>query len=90
MGVDTPETKYPKKPVQYFGEEATAFIRKMVEGKRVRLEFEQANSPFSHKDKYGRTLAYVILSLIHGPWNPNALFSHVVSNSARMVPVVSV
>ena len=49
-----------------------------------------ANSPISHGDKYGRTLAYVILSLSYGPWNPNALFSHVVSKSARMVPVFTV
>jgi len=61
IGVDTPETKHPKKPVQYFGKEATVFTKKMVEGKRVRLEFEQANSPISHKDKYGRTLAYIFL-----------------------------
>ena len=33
IGVDTPETKDPRKPVQYFGEEATAFTRRMVEGK---------------------------------------------------------
>jgi Staphylococcal nuclease homologue len=27
IGVDTPETKDPRKPVQYFGKEATAFTR---------------------------------------------------------------
>ncbi len=42
IGVDTPETKHPQKPVEYFGREATAFTRKMVQGKRVRLEFDQA------------------------------------------------
>ncbi len=43
IGVDTPETKHPQKPVEYFGREATAFTRKMVEGKRVRIEFDEAN-----------------------------------------------
>lgn len=61
IGVDAPETKHPQKPVQYFGKEAVAFTRKMVQEKKVKLEFEQANSPTGHKDKYGRTLAYVFL-----------------------------
>jgi len=61
IGVDTPETKHPRKPVEYFGREATAFTRRMVQGKRVRLEFDQANSQIAHKDRYKRTLAYVFL-----------------------------
>jgi micrococcal nuclease len=61
IGVDTPETKHPKKPVEYFGKEASAFTRRMAEGKRVRLEFDQANAARGHKDSYGRTLAYVFL-----------------------------
>ena len=61
IGVDTPETKHPSKPVQYFGKEASAFTRRMVEGKRVRLEFDQGNVVRGHKDRYGRTLAYVFL-----------------------------
>jgi endonuclease YncB( thermonuclease family) len=50
IGVDTPETKDPRKPVQYFGKEATAFTRQLVEGKSVRLEYDQ-----QRHDKYGRT-----------------------------------
>src|SRR5213080_4585388 len=61
IGVDTPETKHPKKPVEYFGKEASAFTRRIVERKRVRLEFDQANAARGHKDRYGRTLAYVFL-----------------------------
>ena len=53
-GIDTPETKHPQKPVQYFGKEAYLFNKKLVEGKNVRLEFD-----VQQKDKYGRTLAYV-------------------------------
>ncbi len=55
------ETKHPQKPVEYYGREATAFTRRMAQGKRVRLEFEQANAPIGHKDKYKRTLAYIFL-----------------------------
>jgi len=61
IGVDTPETKHPRKPVEYYGKEATAFTKKMVQGKRVRLEFDQANAHIGHKDRYRRTLAYVFL-----------------------------
>ena len=56
IGVDTPETKHPRKPVEYFGKEASAFTRKMVEGKKVRLEYD-----WQRKDRYGRVLAYVYL-----------------------------
>lgn len=56
IGVDTPETKHPTKPVQYFGKEATAFTKKMAEGKQVKLEYD-----WQRTDKYGRTLAYVYL-----------------------------
>jgi endonuclease YncB( thermonuclease family) len=56
IGVDTPETKDPRKPVQYFGKEATAFTQRTVAGKRVHLEHDQ-----QRHDKYGRTLAYVYL-----------------------------
>ena len=56
IGVDTPETKHPYKPVEYFGKEAYRFTKKMVEGKRVKLEFD-----WRERDRYGRLLAYVYL-----------------------------
>lgn len=56
IGVDTPETKHPQKPVERFGKEAHLFTKKMVEGKEVRLEFD-----WKRRDKYGRLLAYVYL-----------------------------
>jgi micrococcal nuclease len=56
IGVDTPETKDPRKPVQRFGEEAYQFTKNLVEGKKVRLEYDQERI-----DKYSRTLAYVYL-----------------------------
>ena len=54
IGVDTPETKHPMKPVEYFGKEASAFTRRMVEGKRVRLDYEQANAHVRQKERYGK------------------------------------
>jgi micrococcal nuclease len=56
IGVDTPETVDPRRPVEYFGKEASAFTRRMAEGKTVRLEYDQDT-----RDRYGRTLAYVYL-----------------------------
>jgi micrococcal nuclease len=56
IGVDTPETKHPEKPVEYFGKEAYRFTQKMVEGKQVRLEYD-----WQRRDKYNRLLAYVYL-----------------------------
>lgn len=56
IGVDTPETKDPRKPVEAFGQEAYEFTKALVEGKRVRLEYDQDRT-----DKYRRTLAYVYL-----------------------------
>ncbi len=57
IGVDTPETKHPKKPVEYFGKEAYLFTKQMIDGKEARFEFEKQK-----RDRYGRLLAYVYLS----------------------------
>ena len=56
IGVDTPETKHPQKPVQYFGREAYLFTKQMIDGKEARFEFERQK-----RDRYGRLLAYVYL-----------------------------
>lgn len=56
IGVDTPETVHPQKPVEYYGKEASAFTQRMVENKIVRLEYD-----WQQRDKYGRILAYVYL-----------------------------
>lgn len=59
-GIDTPETpKYSKrgelkKPGQPFGEEAADYLRKLVYGKRVKLEVYSV-------DRYHRALAFVFL-----------------------------
>lgn len=56
IGVDTPETVHPGKPVEYYGKEASNFTRNLCEGKKVRLEYD-----WQKADKYGRTLAYVFI-----------------------------
>jgi micrococcal nuclease len=55
IGIDTPETKHPTKPVQCYGREASAKTAELLPpGTRVELELDV--QPF---DRYGRTLAYV-------------------------------
>ncbi len=43
IGVDTPETVHPTKPVEYFGREASAFTKRMAEGQQVYLEYESGS-----------------------------------------------
>jgi micrococcal nuclease len=56
IGVDTPETVKPGEPVQCFGEAASSFNRRLVAGRRVRLELGHERF-----DRYGRLLAYVFV-----------------------------
>ena len=56
IGVDTPETKHPTKPVEPFGPEASSFTKRAVEGKVVQLKFDREK-----RDRYQRLLAYVYL-----------------------------
>lgn len=59
IGVDTPETVDPRKPVQCFGKEASLFTKNLIENKKVRLERDSSQGD---RDKYGRLLRYVFLS----------------------------
>ncbi len=56
IGVDTPETKDPRKPVQCFGKEASNWTKSQLEGQRVRLEVDVTQGD---RDRYNRLLAYV-------------------------------
>lgn len=56
IGIDTPETKHPKKSIQCFGKEASNRNTELVEGKEVLLEKDVTNT-----DRYGRLLRYVYL-----------------------------
>ncbi len=61
IGVDTPEIYDERKPVMYFAHEASNFTKQIAEGEKVRLEFDENNTYLEHKNKYGRTLAYIYL-----------------------------
>ena len=54
IGINTPETVDPRKPVECFGTEASNKNKTLVEGKLVKLEKD-----VSETDKYGRLLRYV-------------------------------
>lgn len=56
IGIDTPETVHPSKPVQCFGAEASAFNHSLVEDRPVRLVRDVSDT-----DTYGRLLRYVYL-----------------------------
>lgn len=58
IGINTPETVDPRKPVECFGQEASNKAKELLTGKRVRLE---ADSTQGDKDKYNRLLRYVWL-----------------------------
>jgi len=56
IGMDTPETVKPGEPVQCFVKAASNFNRKLVAGKKVRLELGRERF-----DRYHRLLAYVFV-----------------------------
>ena len=56
IGIDTPETHDPRKPVQCFGEAAAAHAESMLAGRQVLLETDDSQGRL---DKYGRELVYV-------------------------------
>ena len=56
IGINTPEIHHPRKGIEYYGPEAADFNKRLVLGKKVKLEFDA-----ERLDRYGRTLAYVYL-----------------------------
>lgn len=56
IGLNTPETKDPRKPVECFGKEASAKATQLLLGQEVTLE---ADPTQGERDKYGRLLRYV-------------------------------
>ncbi len=57
IGVDAPESRNSgTKETGYFGRESSDYLKTLISGKKVRLEYD-----VGHLDKYGRTLAYVYL-----------------------------
>lgn len=54
IGVDTPETVPPSKPVEVYGKEASNFTKNLLIGESVYLRFDVEQT-----DKYGRLLVYL-------------------------------
>lgn len=54
IGVDTPETVHPNKPVEAYGKEASNFTKNLLLGESVYLRFDGKQT-----DTFGRLLAYV-------------------------------
>jgi micrococcal nuclease len=57
IGVDTPETVAPNRPVEPYGKQASAFAERYLDGATVRLAGDA-----EPRDRYGRMLAYVWLA----------------------------
>ncbi len=58
IGINTPETVDPRKPVECFGKEASNKAKSILEGQSVRLEADPSQG---ERDKYNRLLRYVFL-----------------------------
>jgi micrococcal nuclease len=56
LGIDTPEMNYNNPPPEYFAEEAKRFNAGLVQGKKIKLEYDIVT-----RDKYNRLLAYVYI-----------------------------
>ncbi len=56
LGIDTPETKDPRRPVMCFGHEASDYTRILIAGRAVKLISDPLQTD---RDKYGRLLRYV-------------------------------
>ena len=59
IGVDTPETHDPRKPVECFGQVASSYTKQLIGDDPVRLE---ADSLSTNRDRYDRLLRYVYTS----------------------------
>ncbi|MFA5865231.1 MAG: thermonuclease family protein [Phycisphaerae bacterium] len=56
-GIDTPEIPHSGKPAVYYGYQAAEFARKLMAGKKIRLELIEGYT----REKFGRLLAYAYL-----------------------------
>ncbi|MDU0893638.1 MAG: thermonuclease family protein [Anaerococcus sp.] len=54
IGVDTPETVHPSKPVEFMGKEASDFTKEQLQDKKIWLEKDVSDT-----DRYDRLLRYI-------------------------------
>lgn len=70
IGLDTPETVHPSKPVEYFGKQASGFAKKVLNDKEIMLSYD-----WNKFDKYERLLAYVWLQVEYEESEEYVLFN---------------
>jgi len=58
IGIDTPETQHPDRPVECYGREAASYTKQLIGNQKVRLQADPLNT---NRDRYGRLLRYVYL-----------------------------
>ena len=58
IGINSPESVDPRRPVECFGKEASSHAKEILSGKTVHIELDPSQDMY---DKYGRLLAYIIL-----------------------------
>lgn len=56
LGIDAPEMEKEGQPADFLAHKAKKYLADLVQGKRVRLEYDRLRY-----DRYGRTLAYLFL-----------------------------
>jgi len=59
IGIDTPETVAPNRPVECAGPEASVYAEQLMDGTRVYLELDPTQGTY---DRFNRVLAYVWLA----------------------------
>lgn len=59
IGIDTPETVHPDRPVEWYGPEASAEAHRLLDGQWVQITMDLHRR--QHVDAYGRLVAYVTL-----------------------------
>ena len=58
LGINTPESVDPRRPVECFGKEAKLYLENLIAEKNIRLESDPSQSNI---DQYGRLLRYIYL-----------------------------
>ncbi|MEA3304248.1 MAG: thermonuclease family protein [Patescibacteria group bacterium] len=55
--MDTPETVHPKKEVECYGPQASAYTKETLADQYIKLEYDETQT---QRDRYDRLLVYVI------------------------------
>lgn len=62
LGVDAPDPATTTRPAEHYSPESARYTRERLEGKKVRLEMDNAYASSGYKDGDGKILAYVYSS----------------------------